>query len=274
MHAVRDRYAGLMPDLLDRFDEKDAAALSRYVDELREMHRGSLLAVAVTGEAASSTYRAGRTPLQSVVVLEEVTPVALRASRPALRRWARRRIPTPLFLDPVYLASALDSFPLEFLEIAEHHVVLHGDSSLFESIQIDPAHLRLEVEEQLRGKMLHLWEAYLEHGGRRRDLERLLQDPLPGFALALRGLLRLREDEGAGGAGERPRREGVELIDAVAAELRLELPTFRRLEAARVAGSGLASAELESLFESFLSELRRIVRVIDALEGASGSHGD
>ncbi|MBW2423617.1 MAG: hypothetical protein JRG86_05175 [Deltaproteobacteria bacterium] len=255
----------------DRFDEKDAAALGRYVDELREIHRGSLVAVAVTGEAASSTYRAGQTPLQSVVVLEEVTPVALRASRPALRRWARRRIPTPLFLDPAYLASALDSFPLEFLEIAEHHVLLHGDASLFESIQIDPAHLRLEVEEQLRGKMLHLWEAYLEHGGRRRDLERLLQDPLPGFAVALRGLIRLRE--GNGKAGERLRREGVELIDAVASELALELPTFRRLEAARTAGSGLASAELESLFESFLSELRGIVRVIDALAGASGSHG-
>jgi hypothetical protein len=270
-----------------RFGDRDAESLSRFVDALRELYGPELLAVAATGEAASATYRPGRTPLQSVVVLQEVDPGRLRAARPLLRRWARRRIPTPLFLDPLYIEGALDTFPLEFLELSEHHVMLFGDAGFFASIRIDRNALRLEVEEQLRGKMLHLWEAYLEQGGRRRELERLLQEPLPGFELALRGLLRLRELDSvpepgrpddrpldAGSATRSTRPEGVSLIDAVAGMLEIELPVFRRLEQARIDGArvGGRGDDLDELFAAFLAELRRIVRVIDALADPVGRH--
>lgn len=279
--------SGSDPRWRDRFDDRDAESLSRLVEDLRELYGAALLAVAVTGEAASATYRPGRTPLQSVVVLQEVDPGRLRSARPLLRRWARRRIPTPLFLDPLYIEGALDTFPLEFLELSEHHAMLFGDAGFLASIRIDRDALRLEVEEQLRGKMLHLWEAYLEQGGRRRELERLLQEPLPGFALALRGLLRLRElDSGLGdgreggrepdaGASPRtPRPEGVLLIDAVAGMLEVELPVFRRLEQARIDGArvGGGGDDLDELFAAFLAELRRIVRAIDALASPVGTH--
>jgi hypothetical protein len=269
-----------MVEARSRFGPRDEAALTQFVEELQEIYAGVLSSVAVTGEAASSTYRPGVTPLQSVVVVQEVTPAVLRAARPSLRRWARRRIPTPLFLDPAYLAGALDTFPLEFLEISEHHVVLYGSSEAFESIRIDRDHLRLQVEEQLRGKMLHLWEAYLECGGRSRDLERLLQEPLPGFEVALRGLLRLRESGEESEAtrvnarhtsGARP--EGVQLIDAVAEDLGLELPTFRRLEELRIQGLRVDRADLEGLFEAFLAELRSIVQAIDGRPESTAKHG-
>ncbi len=270
--------SGSDPRWRDRFDDRDADSLSRFVDDLRELFDAELLAVAVTGEAASTAYRPGRTPIQTVVVLQEVDPRRLRSARPRLRRWARRRIPTPLFLDPLYIEGALDTFPLEFLEMSEHHAMLFGEERFLASIRIDRDALRLEVEEQLRGKMLHLWEAYLEQGGRRRELERLLQEPLPGFELALRGLLRLREldrdvADGPGAhrepeAGSSPRStrpEGVSLIDEVAEMLEIELPVFGRLEQARIDGARLAGDDLDELFAAFLAELRRIVRVIDAL---------
>ena len=100
---------------LDSLDSKDRAALSRFLEELQEIYAEELLVVAVTGEAASACYRAGRTPLQTLVVVREVGPGILRAARGSLRRWARARIPTPLFLDPAYLEGSLDTFPLEFL---------------------------------------------------------------------------------------------------------------------------------------------------------------
>lgn len=261
------------PSLQDRFDAEDASSLSRLVVDLQRLYGAGLLMVAVTGEAASTAYRAGRTPLQTVVVLQEVTPARLRDARPLLRGWKKRRIPTPLFLDPGYIEGAVDTFPLEFLEMSERHATLFGDGRLLASIQIERASLRLEVEEQLRGKMLHLWEAYLEQGGRRRDLERLLQEPLPGFELALRGLLRLQDsdrDREPDARAERP--EGVALIDAAAEALQVDLATFRRLEQTRLEGARVEGDDLDEVFAAFLAELRRVVRSIDALSSTIGLH--
>ena len=141
-------------------DSVDRASLDAFAADLREIHGSALRAVLLTGEAASAGYRPRRSPLSTLVVLDEVTPAALRRTRPRLRRWSRRRIPTPLFMDPTYIASALDVFPLEFLELGDHHELLLGESDPLADLEIDRVHLRLEVEEQMRGKMLHLWEAY------------------------------------------------------------------------------------------------------------------
>lgn len=232
--------------------------------DLRERHGDALLAVALTGEAAGPAYRPRRSSLDVAVLLREVSPEALRRTRDRIGAWRRRRIPPPLLLDPLYLASARDVFPLELLELRESHVLLAGDRDPFAELEIDLGHLRLEVEEQLRGKLLHLWEAYLSAGRSRRALRRVLTETPPAFELALRGLLRVAEPEAAPPAGPEGR------LEAVEARLGLSLPVFRRLERARHAGERLPRGELERLFEGYLHEVRALVRASDGLARAGG----
>ncbi|MEN8182800.1 MAG: hypothetical protein ABFS46_09730 [Myxococcota bacterium] len=242
---------------------KDRSALDSFTEDLRRLHGDSLVAALLTGEAASGGYRPRRSPLSTVVVLSEVTVDVLRRTRPRLRGWRRRRIPTPLLMDPAYIESAIDVFPIEFLEIADHHLLLSGDGNPFADLTVHLPHLRLEVEEQIRGKMLHLWEAYLEAGGSKRMLRRLLLETPPGFEMILRGMLRLQQGE----AEEGPSRPDApsELLADVERRFELELPVFRRLERVREGAERLPRHELESVFESYLAEVRRLVRVTDAL---------
>jgi len=240
-------------------DPRDRSAAEAFVADLRETHGDALLAVALTGEVASEAYRPRKTPLESVILLDAVTPEALRRTRAHLRRWDRRRIPTPLVLDPRYVESALDVFPLEFLEISDHHLLLHGDRDPFADLPVDLAHLRLQVEEQLRGKLLHLWEAYLAVGSSKRRLRRLLLETPPGFAMILRGLLRLWQGEDAG--VRRP--DGDALLAAVEARLGTSLPVFRRLLAAHRGDGSLDRGELDRVFEGYLEEVRALVRTSD-----------
>lgn len=246
-------------------DARDRRALERLVADLRALHGEALQAVALTGEAASAAYRPRRSPLTVAVLLAEVTPEALRRTRDRVRAWRRRRIATPLLLDPVYVRSSLDVFPLEFLALAEEHALLWGESDPFDELEIDLAHLRLEVEEQLRGKLLHLWEGYLESAGSQRALRRLLTDTPPAFETILRGLLRLERDRDPRGAAALRPRTPTDLLAAVERVLGLELPTFRRLARARQERRGLPAGELEPLFEAYLAEVRRLVRATDAL---------
>jgi hypothetical protein len=244
---------------LAHLDERDRASLDRVRRELHELYGDALQALALTGESAGAGYRPGRSPLELAVVLDAVTPEALRRVHGHLRGWERRRVTTPLFLDARWLAGSRDVFPIEFLELREHHVVLHGEGDPFANLPVQPDHLRLEVEKQLRGKLLHLWEAYLETQSSRRRLRALLLAAVPGFAWILRGALHLAE----GHASDSPGASDDELFAEVERRFAVSLTALRRLAQARRGAEPLASAELEGVFDAALAELRGLVGRFD-----------
>lgn len=237
-------------------DRRDARTVEEAVTALGRACGERLLAVALTGEAASAGYRPGQTSLSLAVVVDNVESEILDAVRPLVRRWRGTRVATPLVLDPLYLETSRDVFPLEFLDLLDRHRLLAGRIDPFADINIARAHLRIELEEQLRGKMLHLWQMYLETH-RASRLARVLLDTLPHFYILMRGMLFLREED-------RPT-DPLELVTAVEATYRLALPSFRELEASRAAGSGVRRSTAAPLFARYLDEVSRLVRVVDTV---------
>jgi len=246
---------------LAHLDPRDRDRVEDARRELCDLYGAALHAVALTGEAAGAGYRPGRSPLELAVLLEEVTPAALRALQPRLRAWRRRRVAPPLLLDPRWLAESRDAFPLELLELSEHHVLVHGDVDPFARLEVRADRLRVEVERELRGKLFHLWEAYLEHGGSARRLRELLLETPPAFEWILRGALRAEE----GLAHPAPRRERPdELLAEVERRTGLSLPTFRLLQRTRRDEEHLPSDGLDALFEAYLGEVRGLVQHVEA----------
>jgi hypothetical protein len=240
-------------------DARDARALASLVEDLRRLHGEGLTAVLLAGEAAGPEYRPRVTPLAVVVVLAEVGPEALRRTRTRVRAWRRLRIPPPVMMDAAGIERSLDVFPIELLELRDRHQVLYGRCEPIERMGVCLPHLRLELEEQLRGKLLHLRSAYLETGASPRALRRLLLDSPPGFAVALRGLLRLR------GGEEAPRPADPQaLIGAVETSLGVPLPALRRLDRIRRGLEPLPRAQVEPLFEAYLADVVRLVGLVDA----------
>ena len=240
-------------------DDRDARSLATLVEDLRGMHGQALRAVVLAGEAAGPEYRPRVTPLSVLVVLAELGAEALRRMRPRVAAWRRLRIPVPLLLDAATIDRSLDVFPLELLELRDRHLTLYGHAEAIESIEIALPYLRLELEEQLRGKLLHLMSAFLEAGPSPRALRRLLLDSPPGFAVLLRGLLRLR---GARSAA-RPA-DPEELIGAVESVFGVALPSLRRLDRVRRGREKLPRAEIEPLFDGYLADVRRLGQLVDA----------
>lgn len=236
-------------------DPTDRTALDRLVEELREAHGDALLAVALTGDAVGPAYQPRKTPLATLVVLREVTPDALRAHHGRMRHWRRRNLALPVFMDPPYVASSLDVFPVEFIDLADRHLMLYGDDP-FAALAFDPDHLRLEVEEQLRGKLLHLWGAYLSSEGREAELRALLGETPAGFEVVLRALARLRSATPLGADGSP--------VEAIERLFGIELPVLRRLYALRLGRGALANDELDALCGEYLDEVRRLVQLTDA----------
>ena len=235
---------------------RDTASLERTLAELASVHEERLLAVALYGEAASGDYRPRKSPLNLAILLDTVTPQRLAPMRPYLRRWHRRRIETPLILDPPYLETSFDVFPLEFIDIMDRHELLAGRIDPFAEPDIDIENLRFEVEEQLRGKMLHLWEGYLE-ASNPRALATFLKATPAAFGPILRGLLYLVD--------ERRPAESDQLVSCVERSLEMKLEHFHRIDRVRTAQETLPTKEVEHFFEGYLKEVRSLVQRIDRL---------
>ncbi|MGP8319343.1 MAG: hypothetical protein ACT6FD_00920 [Methanosarcinaceae archaeon] len=95
----------------------------------------------------------------------------------------------PLLLTKEELIDGVDVFPIEFLNIKQHHTILYGEDFL-NDIHISKEHLRHQLEFEIRSKLIHLREEYLQYKG--KDLEALILAAVPTLAPLLGALLYLK----------------------------------------------------------------------------------
>jgi hypothetical protein len=236
---------------------RDAAALDSLVADCRRLFGARLHALALYGEAATTAYRPLVSPLDTVVLLDHIGTADLRALRERVSAWQRLRLSIPLLLDGAHLTNASDVFPLEMLELHDRHRLLDGADDPFAALA-PPAlpQLRLELEEQLRGKLLHLRASYLALGGMREGgLEALLQAACATLDVLMRGMLAL--------AG-RPRPDtAADVLQAVSELDGVSLTGLARLDRWCSGDDRLAGDELEALFTAVHDELAVLVERID-----------
>lgn len=233
--------------------------VNEMVSRLTKAASARLTSIVLYGpEAHGDAYRElGQVNL--MIVLADLEPDTLRPLGDPVRWWLGKGQPWPRLFSPELIRDSIDVYPIEFLDIARHHRVLHGSDPLG-SITADAAHLRIQCERELREKLMRLREGYVESGGSARALRLLLAASYPSFASVWRGCLHLL------GAP-------VPVHDAEVAEAlcrRLELDVAPLAEVARVA-AGASSADPEDTYARYYRGLVEMVDRIDRLVvGADG----
>ena len=237
-------------------DSRDAAALDALTADCRRLFGTRLEALAVYGESATAAYRPRVSPLETVLLLDRVGVSDLRTLRERMDGWHGRRLSIPLVIDPAYLATSKDVFPLELLELRDRHRLLHGADDPFAALPPPSLpHLRLELEEQLKGKLLHLRESYLALGRARRGLDGLLRVARQAIDVILRGVLAL---------AERPRPvEAAEVMRAVTDLHGLPLAGLGRLDRWCTGLEDVGRADLEVVFTAVHDDLAALVDAIE-----------
>jgi hypothetical protein len=235
---------------------RDAAALDALGVGCRRLFGERLDALALYGEAATDAYRPLVSPLATVVLLDRVDTADLRALRRHVDAWHRARLETPLVIDPAYLATSRDTFPLELLELRDRHRLLQGARDPFAALAPpDLPHLRLEVEEQLKGKLLHLRTSYLALAAARHGLGDLLRAVRATLDVLLRGMLAL---------AERPRPvETRDVLLAVADLHGVALGGLVRLDRWSAGEERLGRDDLETVFAAVHDELATLVERLE-----------
>lgn len=230
--------------------------LEQFLQDVQTLFRGDLVAVYLYGSAVTGEHVAGRSDINTVVVLHEITPEFLRRASSHLRFWHRQGMATPLFMDPDFVRTALDVFPIEFQDMRDRHRVLWGPDLLADLV-IERANVRRQCEQELRGKLLKLRQTYLESAHTPKQLEVILVSAAASLIVLSRALLYLAgEDSGGGSTG---------VLERIAS--RFAIPTSNLLKAVQLKRGEVrvTGSNLESLYHGVLLEFDRLVRVVDGL---------
>ena len=125
-----------------------------------------------------------------LMVFDHLTITIMERCSQLNRRWSKERILAPLMFTQEELSRFLETFPLEFYEIQDHHIVLAGRDP-FPELRIEGRNLFNECEREIRGNLLRVRQQFVETRGNSEGIHALLPISLTTLIPCLRGVYRL-----------------------------------------------------------------------------------
>jgi hypothetical protein len=232
------------------------AASRRWLDPVRGALRDDFLAAYLTGSVLTQGFDPARSEVNLLIVTHPVDLTMLDALAQALPDSRQTPRFAPLFLSERQIHKSLDTFPIEWIEIQERHLLLEGKDVLG-NLEIPRTYLRLQCEHELRAKLILLRQSYLLNCQRPERLEPVLRENASGFATLFRTLLRL--------AGESPPAETAQVIERVADVHGLQAEGLLGPHLIRTSGRRSKPQEVLAVYRKFVVEVERLVNNIDEM---------
>jgi nucleotidyltransferase-like protein len=162
--------------------------LRDFVSRMRDSAGDNLESVILYGSAASGRYHADFSDLNLLCVLRDTSYRALNALAPVAKWWSAQKQPLPLLMSRAELEATTDVFTIELMDMQQHRRVLFGED-VVAGLDIPQRLHRMQVEYELREKLILLRQRALLAGGKDRQLWELLVHSVPSFATLLRHAL-------------------------------------------------------------------------------------
>ena len=229
---------------------------SEFCDDMKTAFGDGLVSVMLFGSGARGEYIPKKSDLNFLVVVKDNSPSELVAYRKCLPKWRKRNVATPLFLTEEYIRSSLDTYPVEFLEMKAAYKVIHGED-LLADLQFERADLRTQVERELKGKLLHLRQEFLESRGKVETLTMLVSSSLSAFAPVFRALLYI--------SGEEQVVKRADLLQQICTKFSLDSDLFNRLLKISRGEKKIPASEMNNLFDLYVEEIDKLARNVDTL---------
>jgi hypothetical protein len=165
-----------------------AEHLRQLVRQLTDAAGDNLLSVVLHGSAVAGDFHPQFSDLNVLCVMNELSSAAMRSLGAVLRWWTDLKYPAPLFFTRAELQAAADVFPIEMLDIKERRTVLHGEDP-FQQLEISMALHRIQLEHELRTKLLLLRQHYMNVSDDPARVRHLLLDSVSNFLALFRHVL-------------------------------------------------------------------------------------
>jgi len=247
-----------MPDFknIDCLPEALRKPMRAYLQELVTLHNGNIISINVYGSAVGSDYVKGKSDINTLVVFKDLEFTDLKKSLKLISGGISKKITAPLFLTRRHIETSLDVFPVEFLDLKDAHVLLYGEDILSQ-LDITDSNLRFVCEQQIKGKLIRLRQAYLEVGLKKKGIEALLKESFRSLMPIFRNCLRLK--------GVTPPLEKEKILIEVSKNFGMDSETLLAIFKDRQDDEKIAGKDVEVFLEKFIAQLKALAQAIDAL---------
>lgn len=177
--------------IIEGLPEETQRLLQGYAKDVKSAFGDQLEGLLIYGSAVRGEFLPGRSNLNLLLVVADYDASVLKRYGPVHKRWSKEGIITPLFLTDREIRTSSALFPLEFLEIQEHHRVLGGRDP-FVGFHVDVTKIADAVRQGLAGHVLRLRQRFAEAGGANDAVMILLPLALTSTVPLLRGIQRMR----------------------------------------------------------------------------------
>ena len=241
---------------LDKLQAQARKIIEPYLNELLKIHQDNLVSIFVCGGAAGTDYVPKVSNITLLVILEKLEFQDLQKSLKLVSKGINKKISAPLFLTRKHMETSTDVFPVEFLEMKENHLLLYGED-LLSSLQINPANIRLFCEEQIKGKLIRIRQAYLEIGLKRKGIEALLKESLASLTPIFRNLIRIKDKV--------PPVKKEEIYAQLSAEFDLDRDVFLAILRDIKNDEKIDAQDVEVFFERYITQIQKLAIAVDQL---------
>jgi hypothetical protein len=177
--------------IIEGLPEQTQKLLQAYSKNVKGVFGDQLEGLLLYGSAVRGEFLPGRSNLNLLLVVTGYDAAMLKRYEPVHKRWSKEGIIIPLFLTAEEIRTSSALFPVEFLEIQEHHRVLGGRDP-FVGFHVDAGRVGDGVMQGLAGHVLRLRQRFAESGGANDAVMILLPLAVTSIIPLLRGIQRMR----------------------------------------------------------------------------------
>jgi len=161
-----------------------------YVEKLNEALPDSVHSVILFGSAAAGEHAGKRSDYNLLIITESLGLLELNQIAKVTQGWLSAGNPPPLMFTHERLAESADVFPIEMLDMKQFYKVLHG-SDILKDVEVDPVHLRLMIEREIRSLRIQLNQGFIFANGNVGKVGDLVISTISTALVLMRATLRL-----------------------------------------------------------------------------------
>lgn len=243
-------------DQLNKLPKDVSKKAFRYFEELLAIQEDNIASIVIYGSACGINYLPKISDINSLLIFRQFEFSQFKKSLKVIARGISKKISAPLILTKEDIRSSVDIFPIEFLDMKENHVLIYGEDVL-SSLEIPQKYLRLSCEQQIKGKLIRIRQAYLEVGLTSKGMEALLKDALTALIPVFRTLLRLKNRV--------PPLDKLKILEEICREFQLGTEVFKTIYRNTTQEARIAPSKIDVVIGEYLKELGKLSEAVERI---------